>query len=431
MASGRISAVVDELRRAALLPEASGLRDAELLEAFVSRRDQSALTVLVRRHGPMVWGVCRRLLRDFHDAEDAFQATFLVLLRKASSIAPRGMIANWLYGVAYQTSLKARALAARRKEKQVLAMPEPAAPEPAFAAPADWRDLQRVLDQELSRLPQKYRVLVVLCDLEGKTRKSAAEELSLPEGTVAGRLARARAFLAKRLSRRGVTLAGAFLAGSGLSALLTEHASAAAVPAALLLTTIKAVSLSATGAATAGVTSAHVAALTQGVLQTMFFNKLKLAAAVLVIACLVGTGVGAGLLAAQNSEPDQPSAKNAPDQSEARQKKQTEDKRLEVLTKELTALRKELKPPAPVSSGPMEYRMFRDLADSVFATLKSWSSVLASSSALACRRVRIAAHASSNTIVVRGPAAELEVVEAIVVRLDSHAAEGSELPQKK
>src|SRR5262245_26434551 len=118
MANGRISAVVDELRRAALLPEAVGLRDGELLDAFVSRRDPSALAALVRRHGPMVWGVCRRLLRDYHDAEDAFQATFLVLLRKAASIVPRGMVANWLYGVAHQTSLKARALAARRKEKQ-------------------------------------------------------------------------------------------------------------------------------------------------------------------------------------------------------------------------------------------------------------------------------------------------------------------------
>src|SRR5262249_40356593 len=148
------------------------------------------------RHGPMVWGVCRRLLVNHHDAEDVFQATFLVLVRKAASIVPREMLGNWLYGVAYQTAVEAPATTPRQRarEKQVTAMPEPE------TQPAEtWHALQPVLDQELSRLPDKYRVPVVLCDLEGKTRRAVAQQLGWPEGTVAGRLARARALLARRL----------------------------------------------------------------------------------------------------------------------------------------------------------------------------------------------------------------------------------------
>jgi hypothetical protein len=217
------------------------------------------------------------------------------------------------------------------------------------------------------------------------------------------------------------------------------------VPAALLLSTVKAVNLSATGAATS-VVSAHVAALTQGVLKTMLLSKLKLAAALLVIACLVGTGVGASLVAGQSGQPDQPAAQNAPDQPALpRQPKQTEedkfttiqrrltdlDKRLEVLTKELMSLRKELKPPAPASSGPMEYRMFSlryVKADELAKTLEQLFNVAKTESA---KTLRIAAHASSNTLVVRGPATELEAAEAIAVRLDNQAAEGSQFRGKK
>jgi RNA polymerase sigma factor (sigma-70 family) len=149
----------------------------------------------------MVWGVCRRILGSYHDAEDAFQATFLVLVRRAASIVPREMVANWLYGVAHQTALKARATAARRRgrERHVTVMPEPAVIERDL-----WRDLQPLLDEELSRLPDRYRAVIVLCDLEGKTRREAARQLDVPEGTVAGQLARARVLLAKRLAQRGV-----------------------------------------------------------------------------------------------------------------------------------------------------------------------------------------------------------------------------------
>src|SRR5436190_2239666 len=139
MATGQISEAVQHLRRAVLLRDGAGLTDGELLEGFVSRRDEAALAALVRRHGPMVWGVCRRILRNHHDAEDAFQATFLVLARKAGTVVPREMVANWLYGVACQTAMKARATAARRKgrEKQVTHLPEPAVAEQDL-----WLDLQ-------------------------------------------------------------------------------------------------------------------------------------------------------------------------------------------------------------------------------------------------------------------------------------------------
>ena len=186
MANSLMSEVISHLHRAVRLRDGTGLTDGQLLEAYISRGEVAALAALVQRHGPMVWGVCRRVLRNHHDAEDAFQATFLVLVRKAASVVPREMVGNWLYGVDHQTALKARATTAKRRarERQVTEMSEPAVTEPAL-----WDDLQPLLDQELSRLPDKYRVAIVLCDLEGKTRKETARQLGCPEGTLAARLA--------------------------------------------------------------------------------------------------------------------------------------------------------------------------------------------------------------------------------------------------
>src|SRR6516225_2970496 len=179
-------------------PDGCGVTDGELLARFLSSRDDNALAALVRRHARMVWGVCCRLLYHHHDAEDAFQATFLVLVRKAADV-PRQAVANWLYGVARQTAVRLQATRAlrRRRETQVVNMPEPTMPEARDA------ELQRVVDEELSRLPDHYRGVVVLCELEGMTRKEAARQLGIPEGSVASRLARARALLAKRLTQRG------------------------------------------------------------------------------------------------------------------------------------------------------------------------------------------------------------------------------------
>ncbi len=173
------------------------LSDGQLLDRFVTRREAGVFAVIVNRHGPMVLGVCNRVLRNHHDAEDAFQATFLVLGRKAASVKPSEKLGNWLYGVAYQTAMKARATRARR---QALEIHLANIPEPASARENDQDDLLPQLDRELSRLPAKYRIPVVLCDLEGKTHREAAALLEWPIGTVSGRLSRARAILATRLA---------------------------------------------------------------------------------------------------------------------------------------------------------------------------------------------------------------------------------------
>ena len=285
MATSQMSGIIQHLRRTVLLRDGAGLTDGQLLEDYISRRDEAALEALVHRHGPMVWGVCRRVLRNYHDAEDAFQATFLVFVRKAASIASRELLANWLYGVAHQTALKARATAAKRKERerQVTEMPELAVAEQDL-----WHDLQPLLDEELSRLPDNYRAVIVLCDLEGKTRKQAARQLGVPEGTVAGQLARARVMLAKRLAQRGVALSG-----GALAAVLSQKVAAAGVPPLVVTSTIKAASLFAAGqAAATGVISVKVAALTEGVLKTMLLTKLKVAMAVVLLAALGLCGVG-------------------------------------------------------------------------------------------------------------------------------------------
>ena len=157
--------------------------DEQLLTAFAQLGDAAALSSLVERHSTLVWGVCRRLLRNTHDAEDAFQATFLVLVRKAATIRDKKALANWLHGVARQTAVRVRALSVKRhaRETQLTDLPEQIGCEPD--AP---HELLAVLDQELRHLPYKYRIVILLCDLEGKTRKEAARELGCPEGTVAG-----------------------------------------------------------------------------------------------------------------------------------------------------------------------------------------------------------------------------------------------------
>jgi RNA polymerase sigma factor (sigma-70 family) len=276
MPTSPLSVVIQHLM-ADFGPDGGGMTDGELLARFLSSRDDNALAALVRRHAPMVWGVCCRLLHNHHDAEDAFQATFLVLVRKAADV-PRQAVANWLYGVARQTAVRLRATTAkrRRRETQVVTMPEPTVAEVRDA------DLQSVLDEELSRLPDHYRGVVVLCDLEGMTRKEAARQLGIPEGSVASRLARARVLLAKRLTQRGVALSGGMLA-----AMLSRKVASASAPPALVSSTIKSASLLAAGRA-AGF-SARVAALTEGMVKAMFVTKIKgVLAVVLVVAALAG-----------------------------------------------------------------------------------------------------------------------------------------------
>lgn len=266
-----LNKVLEHLHRM-FSPLDGGSTDGQLLARFVAARDEAAFAALVRRHGPMVLGVCRRLLRHVQDAEDCFQATFLVLARKASAVKSES-VGGWLYAVAYRTSLEARALNARRRrrERQVEDMPHPE------VMPAESQDWRSWLDRELNRLPEKYRAAIVACDLEGRSRKEAARLLGLAEGTVSSRLARGRCLLAKQLSRHGLALSG-----GALAAAMMEGAASAPVSASLLLSTVK------TAAGPLTSVSTSVAILTKGVMKTMFLTKLKLAVGAVMIAAALG-----------------------------------------------------------------------------------------------------------------------------------------------
>jgi RNA polymerase sigma factor (sigma-70 family) len=247
-------------------PTVEAASDAELLARFVKRREEEAFAQLVRRHGPAVRAACRRVLGAAPDADDAFQAVFLILARKAATLRNVALLGPWLHTIAVRAANRARQVARSRqgRERQVAAMPEPVFQPPE---PCDWLPL---LDIEIQRLPERLRVPLVLCELEGKSRGEAARLLGLNEGTLSSRLARGRELLRKRLGRRGTVVAGA-----GLTAAFAYCHEA--VPA-QLLTTI-------TQAALSGATSASVAALTQGVLKAMLFAKLK--TALMVVLTLV------------------------------------------------------------------------------------------------------------------------------------------------
>jgi RNA polymerase sigma factor (sigma-70 family) len=298
MVSARTNRLIEHLHVGLPGPAGDDATDAQLLDRYLASRDAGSFAAIVQRHGPMVWGVCRRLLRDHQDAEDAFQATFLVLVRKAASVLPRQMVGNWLHGVARQTAIKARALAARRsmRECQVTDMPER-----ETIPPASWQDLQSVLDEELLRLPPRYRAVVLLCDLEGKTRKEAARQLGVPIGSIAGWLARARAMLAKRLTRRGVSLSGASIATA-----LVQYEASATLPAWVASSTIDAASRYAAGSLAAGAIRAPVAVLTEGVLNSMLLSKLKATLALVLVAGLLGTGITTLAISATAGEEPKP-----------------------------------------------------------------------------------------------------------------------------
>jgi RNA polymerase sigma factor (sigma-70 family) len=284
--------------RAALLPADGGpLPDAQLLAQFLARRDGAAFAALVRRHGPMVLGVCRRVLGHPQDAEDAFQATFLVLARRAGSVRGGEALGGWLYRVALRA---ARAAGARRRsrERQVEHMPHP---EVTPNAPGE--DLTAVLDRELDRLPEKYRLPVVLCELEGRPRREVARQLGLPKGTLSSRLAAARKMLARRLRPYGPAASAA-----ALGSLLAGSASAA-LPGPLVVSTVK---------AAAGAVPGRVAALAEGVVKAMFLAKLKVSAGVFLLAASVSAGaVGLTYRTATAQAPRAPAAQSVRDEMEA------------------------------------------------------------------------------------------------------------------
>jgi len=289
MTSGHYGSVLRHINRLFNVGTVTGLSEGQLLERFVARRDEAAFEALVARHGPMVLGVCRQVLRDSHEAEDAFQATFLVLVRKAGSLRQRHLLGNWLYGVAYRVAMRARANSARRRERERPGAEE-AAVEPAYQMAQD--DVGPVLHEEVNRLPGKYRAPVVLCYLEGHTHEEAAAQLRWPVGTVKGRLSRALDQLRSKLTRRGLALS------AGLLTTELARSASAAVPTALVDSTVQAaVLVAASPVAAAGSISASAAALSEGVLKAMIFTKIKVGAAVVLAAGVVVTG--AGVLAQQ------------------------------------------------------------------------------------------------------------------------------------
>ncbi len=282
--------------RGVFTPEAAGVSDAQLLERFVSRRDEAAFEVLVWRHGGLVLGVCGRLLRHAEDREDVFQATFLALTRRAASIARGEALGSWLYKVAYRVALRVRASAARETARQRSLAPAV----PTTAGREIEPDLGPVLDEEINRLPEKYRTAVVLCYLEGKSTEEAARQLGCARGTVCSRLAWARQRLRGRLSRRGLALSAA-----GLGVTLSPGTA----PGALVGAAVKAAGSFASGQAAGGALAGPAVTLAEGVLRTMMLGRLKIAAAVLLV---LGTlGIGAGL-SAQRLLADKPGADERP-----------------------------------------------------------------------------------------------------------------------
>jgi RNA polymerase sigma factor (sigma-70 family) len=280
MTSTRAGLVLQHLRRLAGARRAAQQPDAQLLERFRGRREEAAFAELVRRHGPMVLNVCRGVLRHEQDAEDAFQATFLVLARKAASVRRPEALAGFLYEVAHRAARRAQAEAIRRRARER---------EAAHPAPADptldmtLRELQGVLHEELRHLPDKYRLPLVLCYLEGRSQEEAAGQLGWSKGAFRGRLDRGREHLRRRLAARGVAL----------SALLGVAAVAPRAAAAELVNAVAHAAVHSAVDGAAGVLSARVTALAEGVSRAMFLTKTKIATALVLMAGLLLAGAGA------------------------------------------------------------------------------------------------------------------------------------------
>jgi RNA polymerase sigma factor (sigma-70 family) len=284
MPSSEANSVLRYIRKVTAAQSFLYLADPDLLARFISRRDETAFAALVRRHGPMVLGLCLRILRNEQDAEDAFQATFLVFSRMAHSLRPQKSLAGWLYSVAYRTAQKVRLDVARRHKREGLATSAEVA-DPL--AQITLRETHEILDRELTRLPDKFRVPLVLCYLEGLTRDEAALRLNWPVGLLKSRLEQGRERLRARLASRGLALSGIFVAST-----FFEGTASAAVPPVLLSSTVQA------GTAVAGVGAAislvlpRVAALSERMVMAMFVTKVKTAGLGLLLLGMLGLGTG-------------------------------------------------------------------------------------------------------------------------------------------
>ena len=297
-----MSSESQRLRQAALPQEDAEMSDEQLLKAFVKRQDEAAFEALMRIHGPMVFGVCNRVLRNHHDAEEAFQATFQILIRKASSIMTRSRVGCWLYGVAYRAALKAKGLRDLRRKREIHDVD---APDPEVTEQAQWAEIASVLDCEISSLPEKYRIAVVLCDLEGKSHKEVSRELGWPEGTISSRLMRARNLLAKRMGQRGFALSAGTLA-----VLITQNAASATVPASIMRPFVQATQLSAVKQA---FISTNVTQITDSVLKSLFYTAVKqVSISLALITGIVGL-FSAGFLVNQSTAVESPAFVDALD----------------------------------------------------------------------------------------------------------------------
>jgi RNA polymerase sigma factor (sigma-70 family) len=296
MNAARAATVLGYLRRLGRAEEARASSDANLLHRYAAQREDAAFAELVRRHGPMVLGVCRRVLGNLDDAEDAFQATFLVLAARPRAVGNPSSLANWLFGVARRTALRVQVGAARRCRHERLSAKSEAIDSDTTAL---WREIRPVLDAEVARLPAHCREVFILCCLEGRTHEEAARLLGCPAGTVASRLSRARERLRGRLVRRGLALgtAGALFAAGQAEAAVSSEMLGVLVGAAS--------SRTATVFSTAGSISPRVAALTEGVLRAMWTTKLKVAAALILAFGAAGFGTGMVLSKAAQPSPGQ------------------------------------------------------------------------------------------------------------------------------
>jgi RNA polymerase sigma factor (sigma-70 family) len=285
MANLRLHILVQRLRRASDDRRGADLTDGELVRRFRDARDEAAFAALLHRHGPLVLGVCHRILHDPHDAEDAFQATFLLLVRKAHTIVKLGSVASWLHGVAHRIAVRLKGDIARRRLRERQACRPPA---PDQLQEVVWCDLRAMLDEEVQRLPARCREPFALCYLEGKTNAEAARLLGCPKGTVQSRLMHARELLRSALARRGLILSGSLLA-----AMLPQPTAAPAASAALIESTLR-MALAPTGqaAVAAGATSAHVLMLAEGALGPTVLSKFKIAVGLLLLAGVLSAGVG-------------------------------------------------------------------------------------------------------------------------------------------
>lgn len=293
--------ILQMIRRVTQDPNVLQLSDCDLLLQFRNQQDEAAFHTLLHRHGPMVLEVCRGVLGNEADVEDAFQATFLILARKAASIRKTASLGSWLHGVAHRTALKARLQSATRQKNEVHA------PVRVITEPDDltWREVRQVLHEELTRLAERYRGPLVACYLAGKTQDEAAAQLGVAKSTLKERLEHGRSLLRARLVQRGLGPAAILIAAAWPSAAF------ASVPVALAASTVKAAHLIACGQATTTVVSTKAAALTEGVLKTMLLTKLKFA--VLLTLALAAVGAGLTRLSAPAAEP--PKAANAKPES--------------------------------------------------------------------------------------------------------------------